>query len=388
LSGWPWNVGALPFYYTPLRRPTNDDLPDRLPFALDTDYRTGTLVQVPNKEVSDALSQAYSKGSMPTGMMDEEGIGKEYAEDFLAFLQRRADACSKRVSVLEIGCGTGYLLYRLKLLGADVLGLEPGPHGQHGSKRFGIPIIKDFFPSPKIAGEFDLVVLFSVLEHMESPSAFLGSVLPLLKENGRIAISIPDCEPYMGAGDISMLYPEHFSYYTQTTLRNSVKASMGLETEIEKASFGGTLYALGKGRASRQTVSETELDAERQRANNYRILARKGIGRLLGYLKDAAVKGESVGIYAPARAINALSIIREEIDLKGIRFFDDNPALRDTYFPGFSVPIEPGERLMEKPTDRILIMSRSFGKRIAKHVMSLTIDREFTITTWEELFAG
>jgi len=238
LSGWPWNVGALPFYYTPLRRPTNDDLPDHLPFALDMDYRTGTLVQVPNKEVSDALSQAYSKGSMPTGMMDEEGIGKEYAEDFLAFLQQRADACSKRGSVLEIGCGTGYLLYRLKLLGADVLGLEPGPHGQDGSKRFGIPIIKDFFPSPKIAGEFDLVVLFSVLEHVESPSGFLGSVLPLVKENGRIAISVPDCEPYMGAGDISMLYPEHLSYYTQTTLRNSVKASMGLETEVEKASFG------------------------------------------------------------------------------------------------------------------------------------------------------
>ena len=95
-----------------------------------------------------------------------------------------------------------------------------------------------------------------------------------------------------------------------------------------------------------------------------------------------------MGIYVPARAINALSIIREEIDLKGIRFFDDNPALRDTYFPGLNVPIEPAERLMEKPTDRILIMSRSFGKRIAKHIMSLTIDRQFTITTWEELFAG
>lgn len=36
----------------------------------------------------------------------------------------------------EIGCGTGYLLYELKKLGANVVGIEPGPYARVGKEKY------------------------------------------------------------------------------------------------------------------------------------------------------------------------------------------------------------------------------------------------------------
>lgn len=375
----------LPFYYTPLRVPTNCDLPDSLPFALDIDEETGTLVQMPNETISDALSRAYLKGSVISGAMDTDLIGSQYAQDFLSFLKR--SLLRNRLEgarVLEVGCGTGYLLNRLKRLGADVLGLEPGPQGQHGSERFHIPIIRDFFPSSKIYGEFDLILLNQVLEHVQAPSDFLSSARTHLKKEGRVAVSVPDCEPYLRVGDISILFCQHWNYYNERTLRNCVGRYLGFQVHIERASFGGALYAITE-QAMELNACPVHPESELRMAVNFRQLAEKGIASFLEYLEATTGKGESLGIYVPGRAINALSMLRQRVDLSRVRFFDDNKLLQSTYFPGFDTAIEGIETLIERPPDRVLVMSRSFGREIARKLIS-SIGRRLPITTWQDLF--
>jgi SAM-dependent methyltransferase len=384
----PWRVGALPFVYTALNIPTNgDDLPDSLPFVLDVDHKSGTFVQAPSECVSSALSKAYLKGSTITGVMDSEGIGRQYAEDFLAFL--RASLRRDRfdgMKVLEVGCGTGYLLHRLSLLGAEVLGVEPGAHGQQGSRRFGIPIIRDFFPSPMIQGRFDFIISYAVLEHIQSAPDYLSNLLMHLRDNGHVIIAVPDCEPCIRTGDISMLLHEHWNYYTPETLRNSIQAYTGLGVNVRKAGFGGSLYAIAEGKTGPSVVNTAAINRAIQALLNYRRLARRGITRFLEYLQEAARKSESVGIYVPGRAINALFLVRDKMDLPRIRFFDDNQALGGTYFPGCATPIESHEELVKSSTDRVLIASSTFGSAIAQRLRS-TLSRRVKIAVWNDLFA-
>ena len=193
-----WNIASLPFVWSPLQQPTNgEELPDKLPFELGYNSQTGLIVQKLNDEVKLALVTAYAKGSVLSGLMDEGGNGQQYAEDFLSFICRAASTQNlSGLRVLEIGCGNGYLLKCMHDRGAEVLGVEPGMHGQNGARKWGVPIVHGTFPSSEIQGHFDLVVAFGVLEHVKDPQAFLSSIKPNLAPNGLAIVAVPDIEPF------------------------------------------------------------------------------------------------------------------------------------------------------------------------------------------------
>ena len=76
----------LPFYWRPLRSSSDYDLPASLPFELYHDATTGTWRQQPDDSVKLVLEAAYRNGSEHVGLMDEHGIGREYADDFLQYI--------------------------------------------------------------------------------------------------------------------------------------------------------------------------------------------------------------------------------------------------------------------------------------------------------------
>lgn len=380
-----WDVGELPFVFGHLARPTNGDgIPDRMPFSLCMDEETGLLRQCPNDDVASALSIAYSKGSMITGNMDDEGIGKQYADAFLAFMQKEIGLSEfDGLKVLEIGCGTGYLLSRLRSLGAECTGIEPGEHGQHGAKKYGVTIYNDFFPTEKIKDHFDIIIFCSVLEHIEEPITFLAQVKSLLKPGGTILLGVPDCGPYVAAGDISIFLHEHWSYFERPTLFNLLVSAGAANIRIVKSDFGWLLYAAAgmddetsDGRSWDVSFAEESALAFRQKAEDM-------IARLSGFLHQARMDRKTLGIYVPGRAVNFLAL--SNFPLGHCRFFDDNPLIHGTYFPGIDIPIESRQNLIENPTDIVLIMSHSFGKKIADE-LGQSLPSTTIVKTWNELF--
>ena len=362
--GWPWDIVKLPFYYKPLTSPHNFDMPDFLPFTLDIDKDTGLLVQIPNPMINGLLEKAYQKGSIISGIMDDHGIGKHYADDFVRFIQAKMNGQIQSKRILEIGCGTGYLLNRLKQLGATVFGVEPGEHGQLGAQKYNVDIIQDFFPSKQIIGQFDLIIMYCVLEHVQNSKMFLLQVANCLDQDGQIIFAVPSCDPYIATGDVSMLFHEHFSYFSKSTLRQVFINAIGKDTDIEQSSFGGLLYGLTGSRCEISMSLSTF-----SYSTNYRHLAENHIRFMREYF--AAHRTEQIGIYVAGRAINALSLLENDIDLERLRFFDDNSMLQDMYFPGLPIKMESRKQLCECPPDRILIMSFSFGESIKQELQQL-----------------
>lgn len=371
-----YDIGELPFYYTALPTPSNPvNLPDKLNFTLVQD-NDGLIRQLPSDNEQTYLNLAYQIGSQISGLMDDNGIGKLYADDFIQYICKNEKNIAGK-KILEIGCGTGYLLYELQKLGAEVLGIEPGKHGVEGGKKYKIPVVNRFFNPLEMTEKYDIVIFYAVLEHMQDAGRFLKDVKTVLEANGKIVLAVPDCEPYIEAGDISLLIHEHWNYFTQDTLE-VLAANNGLAGNIVRSEFAGALYAFlvegedGKGIPSR-TPNSLSIYIDKVKVQKEKIFK----------FIDSIILNQSLGIYVPGRMINLLSVCYEEVP-KQIRFFDDNVDLHGKYFPGIDIKVENFGDFTSNPVDVMIIASFTFGSKIKEKIMKGGIACKIVLL--EELF--
>jgi SAM-dependent methyltransferase len=101
--------------------------------------------------------------------------------------------------LLDIGAGTGRLLWLAKQAGWDVAGLELSPAmAAFAAERVGAPVTTaDFLaaaPGPGEAGACDVVVLRHVLEHLPDPRLAMARIRALLKPGGHLLLEMPNVE--------------------------------------------------------------------------------------------------------------------------------------------------------------------------------------------------
>jgi SAM-dependent methyltransferase len=360
--------GDLPFLFKVLETPHNPaGIPDAYPFHLGVDEATGRLVQVSSPGLEAILRQAYLHGSMITGMMSEDGIGRDYTEDFLSLLAEHLTVPISGARILEIGCGNGYLLSRLNALGArEAIGIDPGPHVERARRQYGVDARRGFFPDVAPDGTFDLVIAYCVLEHVSDPVTLLRDAGCFLAPGGQVAVVVQDEEPYIRAGEFSLLFHEHFSYFSGRTLRRTLLAAGGRAPTIARSRFSNLLFgcsAWGDG----ATGAEESLSEDLALATSFPARAEALAGAWTARVAAAAREPGGAAVYVPGRAANYLVRLDSELQV-GLRLIDDNPVLRGTYLPGIPIPIEGGDVLLASPPAETLIMSLSFGTRIAERL--------------------
>lgn len=99
-----------------------------------------------------------------------------------------------KCSVLEVGCGYGYLTYALAREGFNVTGIDISENAIKSAKEnFG-----DHFSNESLKEllnrniKFDLIVSTEVIEHVDEPSEFFGLCVSLLKPDGKILLTTPN----------------------------------------------------------------------------------------------------------------------------------------------------------------------------------------------------
>lgn len=378
-----WKFKSLPFYYAELESPNNaEGIPNSLPFELKIDETTGVLTQIKNELVEEKLTTAYNMGSVIAGVINEENENVEYAIDFIDFFKESLNGkYFKKLSVLEIGSGTGFLLSQISKLCPNVLGVEPGIQCLNAKEKYGVNIIHDFFPTDNISSKFDIIVMTNVLEHIPEPSNFLITLKNYLTDEGMLIITVPDEEPFIKYGDISTLFHEHYSYFTKDTINNTLKRGGFKPVKERFGKYGGVL--LRAAIKCNTIVSEEEIMIGYDLAINYKSKVNLYSEKLNSFLNNIKDTNKTLGVYVPSRFINTLHMSNIQ-DLK-IRFFDDNPSVKGKYYPGFDIQIENKKDLINKPVDVLLIFSKAFGNKIKANIVNL-IDVNTKVITWEELF--
>ena len=120
--------------------------------------------------------------------------------------------------LLEIGCGAGYYLSQMKLLGWSVCGIEIDPVAAGVAAKIAggnvhVGTIED---APFEPGSFDAVVSHHVIEHVYNPKSFIATAGRLLAQGGVIAVQTPNFQSLghklFGVDWFSLILPGIFAF--------------------------------------------------------------------------------------------------------------------------------------------------------------------------------
>jgi 2-polyprenyl-3-methyl-5-hydroxy-6-metoxy-1,4-benzoquinol methylase len=128
-------------------------------------------------------------------------------------------------SVLDIGCGRGYLLDEAKIYNWRLEGFDYSlTCVKYAKNKLNLNVTNGDINKDIYRRKYDLIILNQVLEHLDNPIGVLKRCNLLLKKNGIIYIATPNVNSWL-AKVYQKKYeyfipPEHIGYYDQYSLKN------------------------------------------------------------------------------------------------------------------------------------------------------------------------
>ena len=105
------------------------------------------------------------------------------------------ECIGKKGAWLDIGCGTGEIIAAAHRRGWRVHGIETNERAaEMGRNRFGVPISTEFVTEHEVrslVGNFDVVSMFGVLEHIKQPRPVIEAISTHLDPNAVLVIEVP-----------------------------------------------------------------------------------------------------------------------------------------------------------------------------------------------------
>jgi SAM-dependent methyltransferase len=200
----------------------------------------------------DDLARLYA--DYDTGVYQSEVRGRMATADRHLHIVRRYCSPSR---LLDVGCASGMFLACAADVGWRVVGVEPSTAlsrlAEEKLNGRGRVIATTLQNAGLSDGDFDVVTLWDVLEHVPQPLEFLRMAVRLLKRGGHLFLNVPDLDSFQArllGSRWPLLLPEHLNYFNRKSLA-FCGAQAGLavvDTGRRKASFSVEyiLYRLGQ----------------------------------------------------------------------------------------------------------------------------------------------
>lgn len=265
--------------------------------------------------------------------------------------------------ILEIGSNDGTFLHELATAGLRRLaGVEPNPFTGAQARKTGAAIYEGFFDremSRRLLAEgmqASLVVSRQTMEHITDLAGWLAGIHAVLKESGWLLIEVPDFDVPLAYGDVSQFWEEHVNYFTEETLRGTLRRGGFAVEEIRRYPFsGGALMALARRTAAPETGAQgpaPTIRAARAFAERASVFQRKVTARLLAN-RAAGVRNILYGTGCRANMLVNASKLQSLFDL----VVDDQKEKHGFYMPGTSMKIQPASGLAAQKGDCFLAVN-------------------------------
>ena len=127
--------------------------------------------------------------------------------------------------LLDVGCATGEFLSAARVRGWEVYGVEPSPiASKMAEQATGGRIYTGTLDTVPFAdGWFDAVTLWDVIEHVQSPSAYIAQAARLVRQGGMVALTTPNIRSIayrlLGARWHAVGPNDHTNYFSPRTMQ-------------------------------------------------------------------------------------------------------------------------------------------------------------------------
>jgi SAM-dependent methyltransferase len=149
-----------------------------------------------------------------------------------------------RTRVLDIGCGTGAFLERIRPMADAVLGIDPNPRNVELVKSKNLPALAGYFGEDSVRGAVDrlapnVITCFEVIEHIYTPRGIFRNAYETLKRHGggTFIVSTPNAFHLLRTFDFVMRQslrdplldptrseePEHIRLYSYSMLERGLR---------------------------------------------------------------------------------------------------------------------------------------------------------------------
>lgn len=207
---------------------------------------------------SDDYRRIYGSGDLlrdSADMFNLEGVDRTDAYHRLTYYDFIVNSGSQIESVAEIGAGGGWNLVPFIEEGITCQGYDFSPRLIEAGRQQGIDMID--LSDTVLSGQYDLIMLRHVLEHVDDPIQQLRQLAPHLTDNGQLFIEVPGI-----VGKIPSLQNAHNHYFSESTL-DSILGQAGFDvTHRQTIPTNGYLLVLasysGTAREPVKTPSEYE----------------------------------------------------------------------------------------------------------------------------------
>lgn len=225
--------------------------------------------------------------------------------------------------LLNIGCGRSDFLKRVEETGYKVIAIDFNKESIEFTKnRLGIKdaYAVDVFDFAKnYNGEqFDVIVFFEVLEHLDEPVGFIMALKNILKPDGYVVMSVPNRERLSPQKEIWDYPPHHLTRWSAKSLEKFLESNGYIvEKLLVSPITADSLVSVLKARFETKYIEDKIKKADARKADKKILISyvfktlfklRMAFYRILEIAGSVFIKTRGPGIYALARLKSDLDI--------------------------------------------------------------------------------
>ncbi len=149
------------------------------------------------------------------------------------------------MKALDIGSGSGEMVYAMRLAGIDCSGLEPNEgYATYARDVLGLPVSIGHIETTAFPrNSCDVVLMYHSIEHLHSPAKGLLNIHSCLRPEGILVVECPNVEAHCQTPS-NRLHGAHLYNFNEVTLR-ALGEKAGFQTmNMSLSSDGGNILAI------------------------------------------------------------------------------------------------------------------------------------------------